>query len=163
MARRRSLALIATVCVAVLVTACEQEDRAAREPAAAKSPSAKLASAPAGLANAPAGVCGADDEQKPAGSACGAGCGCNGAGCADPTAKTEGCGCGMHNQGKTDAPVVPITEAKVGDRTRCPVTNQVFVVGADSPKTEFDGKTYYFCCEGCVNKFKQNPQQFTNS
>ena len=68
----------------------------------------------------------------------------------------------MHDQGKAESPVVPITEAKVGDRTRCPVTNQVFVVNAESPKTQFEGKTYYFCCEGCVNKFKQNPQQFTS-
>jgi Cu+-exporting ATPase len=51
-------------------------------------------------------------------------------------------------------------EAKVGDRTRCPVSGDEFVVTADSPQTDFGGKTYYFCCAGCINKFKADPQKF---
>jgi xanthine dehydrogenase accessory factor len=78
----------------------------------------------------------------------------------------ESCGC---HQGNTNAgepgekPVVPMSEAKVGDRTTCPVMNTVFVVLPDSPKLEVGGKTYYFCCDGCANKFKEDPKRFIDS
>jgi Cu+-exporting ATPase len=29
-----------------------------------------------------------------------------------------------------------------------------------SLKYDFKGKTYYFCCEGCLNKFKSSPEKF---
>jgi YHS domain-containing protein len=101
---------------------------------------------------------------------CGSGCGCGskgeqaggcqgGQGCGTE-AKAGGCGCGFKKAQEADGPVVPITEAKVGDRTRCPVTNSVFVVQDSSPKAEHGGKTYHFCCAGCVNRFKADPQQF---
>ncbi len=51
-------------------------------------------------------------------------------------------------------------EAKVGDRTRCPVSGEEFVVTESSPKAEYNGKTYYFCCGGCDTKFKADPQKF---
>jgi YHS domain-containing protein len=51
-------------------------------------------------------------------------------------------------------------EAKVGDKTRCPVSGEVFTVSADSPKAEVDGKTYYMCCSGCTEKFKADPKKF---
>ena len=28
-------------------------------------------------------------------------------------------------------------------------------------KSEYNGKTYYFCAQGCKNKFDANPQQYT--
>ena len=27
-------------------------------------------------------------------------------------------------------------------------------------KTEYQGKTFYFCCEGCKNKFEGNPWHY---
>ncbi|MFO0755282.1 MAG: YHS domain-containing protein [Byssovorax sp.] len=54
----------------------------------------------------------------------------------------------------------PIGEAKVGDKTHCPVSGEDFTVAADSPKVELDGKTYYFCCPGCAKKFQADPQKF---
>lgn len=51
-------------------------------------------------------------------------------------------------------------EAKVGEKTRCPVSGEVFTVAADSPKVEVDGKTYYMCCGGCSEKFKSDPKKF---
>jgi YHS domain-containing protein len=52
-------------------------------------------------------------------------------------------------------------EATIGDKTSCPVMkDDVFVVTADSPKFEYKNKTYYFCCKGCVDKFKAAPQQY---
>jgi YHS domain-containing protein len=51
-------------------------------------------------------------------------------------------------------------EAGVGDRTSCPVSGEEFVVTASSPKVEYQGKTYYFCCGGCDGKFQANPQKY---
>ena len=51
-------------------------------------------------------------------------------------------------------------DAKIGDTTKCPVSGEEFVVAASSPKTEHDGKTYYFCCGGCKKKFEAEPGKF---
>jgi len=51
-------------------------------------------------------------------------------------------------------------EARVGERTRCPVSGEEFVVTATSPSAEYGGKTYYFCCPGCDAKFKADPNKF---
>jgi YHS domain-containing protein len=51
-------------------------------------------------------------------------------------------------------------DAKVGDKTVCPVTKEEFTVSESSPKAEVNGKTYYFCCGGCSGKFKADPQKF---
>lgn len=51
-------------------------------------------------------------------------------------------------------------EAKVGDKTTCPISKEEFVVTESSPKAEHDGKTYYFCCPGCDAKFKADPQKY---
>lgn len=59
-----------------------------------------------------------------------------------------------------DASFKPIGEAKVGDKTHCPVSGEDFTVAADSPKVELDGKTYYFCCPGCAKKFSEDPKKF---
>jgi len=50
--------------------------------------------------------------------------------------------------------------AHVGERTTCPVSKQAFVVTDGSPKVELDGKTYYFCCPGCEERFKANPRKY---
>lgn len=60
----------------------------------------------------------------------------------------------------TSAAVVPPGEAKVGDRTNCLVSKEEFVVKESSPKVEYEGKTYYFCCAGCDEKFKADPKKY---
>ena len=50
--------------------------------------------------------------------------------------------------------------AQVGDKTTCPVSGEEFVVAADSPRAEIDGKTYYFCCPGCAKKFQADPKKY---
>ena len=52
-------------------------------------------------------------------------------------------------------------DAKVGDMAKCPVSGEEFIVDATSPKTEHDGKTYFFCCSGCKKKFEAEPAKFT--
>ena len=58
------------------------------------------------------------------------------------------------------APLVAPGEAKAGDRTKCPVSGHEFVVTADSPHAEYNGKTYYFCCPDCPNAFAAQPEKF---
>ncbi|MCG3173354.1 MAG: hypothetical protein GMKNLPBB_01551 [Myxococcota bacterium] len=57
--------------------------------------------------------------------------------------------------------IVPPGEARTGDKTVCPVMREHdFVVQADSPKVEYKGKTYYFCCEECIDTFKAEPEKY---
>jgi len=54
-------------------------------------------------------------------------------------------------------------EARVGERTRCPVSGEEFIVTATSPSAEYGGKTYYFCCPGCDAKFKADPGKYLHA
>jgi YHS domain-containing protein len=60
------------------------------------------------------------------------------------------------------SPLVAPGEAKVGDRTKCPVSGHEFVVKEDSPHAEYNGKTYYFCCPDCPKAFEANPEKFAS-
>ena len=51
-------------------------------------------------------------------------------------------------------------EARIGDRTTCPVSHEEFLVSATSPRAEYAGKTYYFCCADCAQKFEAEPARF---
>ena len=51
-------------------------------------------------------------------------------------------------------------QAQIGDRTTCPVSGEEFIVSATSPRVEHDGKTYYFCCTECVDKFRADPGKY---
>ncbi len=89
-------------------------------------------------------------------------------------AASAGCGGGAGAENappkgpKSDAPVVTDKaadvkkpgEAAIGDKTSCPISKEVFTVTASSPKLEYKGKTYYFCCGGCDAKFKENPEKY---
>ncbi len=74
--------------------------------------------------------------------------------------------CGSSNSAPANTPSASTAalkapgEARVGDRTRCPVSGEEFVVTDSSPKAEYEGKTYYFCCGGCDTKFKADPQKY---
>lgn len=59
-----------------------------------------------------------------------------------------------------EQPLVPPGEARVGDRTTCPVSGEEFVVSESSPSVEHEGRTYYFCCPGCAEQFQANPDQY---
>lgn len=114
-----------------------------------------------------------DAEKSPSGASTlvsGGVCGPESAGAADETSCRETSGhdcnasCGCEQGGKkADGPILPVSEAKPGDRTRCLVTNTVFRVTNDSPSVEHDGKKYFFCCEGCADKFKAAPAKFLGS
>ncbi len=56
--------------------------------------------------------------------------------------------------------VVPPGQAKVGDKSKCPVSGEEFVVSETSPKLDHNGKTYYFCCAHCKDKAAKDPDKF---
>ncbi len=56
--------------------------------------------------------------------------------------------------------IKPPGVAKIGDRTRCPVSGDLFTVTADSPHADYNGKTYYFCCASCPDDFKKDPAKY---
>lgn len=65
------------------------------------------------------------------------------------------------NAPKSGGAVKAPGDANVGDTTKCPVSGEEFVVDANSPHAEHNGKTYYFCCSGCKKKFESDPAKFT--
>jgi hypothetical protein len=131
---------LVVVALAVVMASCAKKDRADPEKVASVSPAA------------PAGVCGPDD--KPQQTACGE---------TNPHDCNATCGCEHGGTKAATGPIRPVSEAKLGDRTRCLVTNTVFQVKSDSPSVKHDGKTYFFCCEGCAEKFKEAPAKFLGS
>ena len=50
--------------------------------------------------------------------------------------------------------------ASVGDRVVCPVMGDTFTITEDSPNTDHNGQTVYFCCSGCVQPFEDNPEDY---
>lgn len=66
-----------------------------------------------------------------------------------------------HDHGDVEGKeVVAAGEATVGDVTQCPVSGETFVVTADSPSLEHEGKTYYFCCANCHAKAEADPAKY---
>lgn len=91
------------------------------------------------------------------------------AGAACPCAQGEGHGdcdgdCAHHDTDATasSAALVAPGAAQVGDTTTCPISGEQFVVSADSPHSEYEGHTYYFCCPGCAQRFEANPAQYAH-
>ncbi|MFO0675461.1 MAG: YHS domain-containing protein [Polyangiaceae bacterium] len=64
-----------------------------------------------------------------------------------------------HGDAPKSANVKKAGEAKIGDTQACPISGEEFVVAETSPKSEFNGKTYYFCCAGCKKKFDADPKK----
>lgn len=82
---------------------------------------------------------------------------------ASAPASAESCSMPAKDAAASAQPVVAPGEAKIGDRTTCPVSKETFVVSADSPKAEYAGKTYYFCCPHCAARFQEDPAKFAQA
>lgn len=48
----------------------------------------------------------------------------------------------------------------LGNKMVCPVMATLFKADKDTKFYEHDGKTYYFCCPMCIDKFKANPKKY---
>ena len=72
------------------------------------------------------------------------------------------CGAAPHGDGalRAESTIRAPGEARIGDRTTCLVSGEEFIVSATSPRTEYAGKTYYFCCGDCAKKFEAEPARF---
>jgi hypothetical protein len=105
-------------------------------------------------------------EPAACGSATAAVCGPPPAASASPidTAQSEVCKqtCAS-KEAFADRDVVPAAHAKSGDLTRCPVSGVVFRVSDQSPRVEHAGQSVRVCCEGCAEKFREQPSRFSGS
>jgi YHS domain-containing protein len=41
-----------------------------------------------------------------------------------------------------------------------PVCHMTVVVEKDTPRSEYAGTTYYFCCAACKRRFDQDPDRY---
>ena len=83
--------------------------------------------------------------------------GCAKEGSAQPEEASSGAHAAAAEEDLSQATLVPNTEARPGDVTRCPISGKPFRVTEASPRMEYEGKTYVFCCDRCLNKFKADP------
>ena len=71
-----------------------------------------------------------------------------------------GCGCKGNNCGAIQqSNTQDISEEKV----QCPVMKNWNLPSEAADKTEYNGKTYYFCCGGCKGKFLAEPEKYIES
>jgi len=57
--------------------------------------------------------------------------------------------------------VMAAVDKKAGDESlKCPVSGKEFTKSDASPKYEYEGKDYYFCCTGCKDKFEKDPEKY---
>jgi len=58
--------------------------------------------------------------------------------------------------------VMAIEEKKASDEAlTCPVSGKEFTKSETTPKYEYEGKTYYFCCDSCKDAFIKDPASYT--
>jgi YHS domain-containing protein len=57
-------------------------------------------------------------------------------------------------------PVVLNVDAKPGDVTVCPYSGRKFVVTDDSPRWEYQGKSYVFCSAKAVGEVQKDPAKY---
>jgi YHS domain-containing protein len=50
--------------------------------------------------------------------------------------------------------------AQVGDVTVCPVSGKKFEVAESSPRYEYQGRSFVFCCPMCLDKTKAEATQY---
>jgi YHS domain-containing protein len=76
------------------------------------------------------------------------------------------CGCPMVAGAQAQAAALAAQTAKelapekIGQQATCPVTGETFTVTEATPAVAYEGKTYLFCCMGCVPKFLADPAKF---
>ncbi len=53
-----------------------------------------------------------------------------------------------------------VTESEIGREAVCPVMGTKFKVTKSNQAAEYKGQTYYFCCGGCPDAFKKDPEKY---
>jgi len=49
---------------------------------------------------------------------------------------------------------------EIGKEVYCPVMKHKIKVSANTPVIDYHGKSFYFCCPGCPQEFKKNPDKY---
>ncbi len=68
------------------------------------------------------------------------------------------CGADMSHEGHDKASQVESATVDVGNKI-CPVTGED-IDEASKATYEYEGKIYNFCCAGCIEPFKKEPQKY---
>lgn len=71
-----------------------------------------------------------------------------------------GCGCKGNNCGANQQSTI---EDVVEEKVQCPVMKNWILPSEAADLTEYNGKTYYFCCGGCKDKFLSEPEKYIES
>jgi peptide-methionine (R)-S-oxide reductase len=102
------------------------------------------------VAAAGAGCCGAQPATKEQ-TSCVSGAG---------TVMQQGAGaiCGQEDALMTQT--YDSAEARMGEKTVCPVNGTLLTVNEDTGFAEIEGKRYYVCCEDCAGKLKDDPDRY---
>ncbi|MBU4254807.1 MAG: YHS domain-containing protein [Acidobacteria bacterium] len=53
-----------------------------------------------------------------------------------------------------------VEDTKAEDKVVCPVSGKEVADTEKAPSLEYNGKTYFFCCAGCLDKFKAEPEKY---
>jgi len=65
------------------------------------------------------------------------------------------------DQAQTKAPPMAFDQAPpVGTKATCPVSRRAFTVQEGTARSQYKGKHYAFCCEGCKPKFDADPEKY---
>ena len=67
------------------------------------------------------------------------------------------CGCKGNNCGANQQTT---TKNFSEEKVQCPVMKNWILPSQAADKTEYNGKTYYFCCGGCKEKFLTEPEKY---
>lgn len=61
-----------------------------------------------------------------------------------------------------ESPVVlrAVRKNEIGKKVVCPVMKASLTVNAKTQAADYQGKSYYFCCNGCPEQFKKNPGKY---
>jgi YHS domain-containing protein len=65
-------------------------------------------------------------------------------------------------QKETGVVIREANKDEAGVPTQCPVMGTKFKVEEGSIAADYNGKTYYLCCPGCVEPFKNDPEKYLN-
>ncbi len=55
-----------------------------------------------------------------------------------------------------------ISQLQAAEKVKCAVSGKEIEKSEAAGSMEYKGKTYYFCCAGCEEKFVKNPEEYIN-
>lgn len=72
-----------------------------------------------------------------------------------------GCGCSGNNCGANNQ---SLNQERINEeKVQCPVMKNWILASEAADKIDYNGKTYYFCCGGCKEKFLAEPENYIES